>query len=63
LGKVQGASPELGRLRDTESKLRAAGKSYWADQVSIQALEVEAWITAAQGRSHFKEAIGQSSRL
>ena len=49
LGKVQDATPELGRLRETESKLRAAGKSYWADQVSIEALEVEAWITAAQG--------------
>jgi len=48
LGKVQDATLELERLRETKSKLRAAGNSYWSDQVSIQALEVEAWITAAQ---------------
>jgi hypothetical protein len=48
LGKVQDATPELGRLRETESKLRAAGKSHWADQVSIQALEVIGAKTAAE---------------
>ena len=49
LGNLRDATFELGRLRETESKLRAAGKSYWADQVSIQASEVEAWIAAAKG--------------
>jgi len=50
-GNVQDATVELGKLRETEGKLRAAGRSYWADQVSIQASEVEAWTAAAKGDS------------
>jgi hypothetical protein len=49
LGKVQDATLESGKLREAESKLRAAGSNYWADQVSIQASEVDAWIAAAKG--------------
>jgi tetratricopeptide (TPR) repeat protein len=49
LGNVQEATLELGKLREAESKLRASGRSYWADQVSIQASEVDAWIAAAKG--------------
>jgi len=49
LGKLQTATVELGKLREAESKLRAAESNYWADQVSIQASEVEAWIAAAKG--------------
>jgi len=51
LGNAPDATVELSKLRESESKLRAAGTNYWADQVSIQSSEVEAWIAAAKGDS------------
>jgi hypothetical protein len=49
LGRAEDATAELAKLREAESKLRTAGSDYWADQVSIQATEAEAWIGQAKG--------------
>jgi tetratricopeptide (TPR) repeat protein len=59
LGRIDAANVELERLRAIERELRAKGRSYWADQVSIQVSEANAWIALAAGNS----ALAQKSML
>ena len=51
LGRIQDASNEVEKLRETERQLRTGGSKYWADQVAIQIGEADAWIALAKADS------------
>jgi tetratricopeptide (TPR) repeat protein len=42
-GRIAAARPEIDKLQELESRLRASGNEYWAAQVKILRLEVMAW--------------------
>lgn len=44
------ARKELSRLNDLAGQFRQAGRDYWAAQASIQAREVGAWASLAEGK-------------
>ncbi|HYA97944.1 MAG TPA: hypothetical protein VEH49_07610 [Methylomirabilota bacterium] len=50
LHDAPGAAASLFALQDLRSRLEKAGERYWAGQVEIQRLEVEAWADLAAGR-------------
>lgn len=50
-GNPTAAKLDVQRLTEIERKLRAAGNTYWADQVSIQAQEANGWVMQASGDS------------
>jgi tetratricopeptide (TPR) repeat protein len=50
-GRPAEVRPEIDRLHELERQLRAAGNEYWAQQVRIQAMEAQAWLAQAEGRS------------
>jgi tetratricopeptide (TPR) repeat protein len=49
-GRPAEVSPEIGKLRELERQLQAAGNEYWAQQVRIQIIEAEAWLAQGEGR-------------
>jgi tetratricopeptide (TPR) repeat protein len=50
-GRPAEAHLEIDKLHELDRQLRAAGDEYWAQQVRIQAMEAEAWLAQAEGRS------------
>ena len=50
-GRPVEAHLEIDKLHELDRQLRAAGDEYWAQQVRIQAMEAEAWLAQAEGRS------------
>lgn len=46
-GNAKQASLEAEKLGELEAQLRKSGKGYWADQVKIQAAEVQGWVALA----------------
>jgi tetratricopeptide (TPR) repeat protein len=57
LGQVSVAQESLAALKQIHERLSTAGEDYWAQQVRIQELEVEAWTAFAGGKS--EEALRQ----
>jgi hypothetical protein len=49
LGRATAAQESLASLRQIRERLLLAGENYWAQQVEIQQLEVQAWATLAEG--------------
>jgi tetratricopeptide (TPR) repeat protein len=49
LGRATAAQGSLASLRQIRERLLQAGENYWAQQVEIQQLEVQAWATLAEG--------------
>jgi len=57
LGQIAEAHESAKALRQIQARLSQAGEDYWARQVEIQSLEVEAWTRLAEGEQH--EALSQ----
>ena len=49
LGQAQAARESVAALKQIRERLLKAGENYWALQVEIQELEVEAWAALAEG--------------
>jgi len=49
LGRLDDATAEVKQLTAAEVRLRNGGNKYWADQVTIQIAEANAWIEMARG--------------
>jgi tetratricopeptide (TPR) repeat protein len=50
LERVQAARESAAELKQIRERLLNAGEKYWAQQVEIEELEVEAWASLAQGK-------------
>jgi hypothetical protein len=50
LGRTQAARESVTALKQIRERLLKAGDNYWAQQVEIQELEVEAWTALAEGK-------------
>ena len=50
-GNAAGAKGAILELQTRIDRLTSAGENYWAEQVSIQRLGVEAWMALAEGRT------------
>jgi tetratricopeptide (TPR) repeat protein len=50
LGRAQSARESMAALKQIRERLLQAGEKYWAQQVEIQELEVEAWAALAEGK-------------
>jgi len=50
LGQAQSARESGAKLKHIRERLLTAGENYWAQQVEIQQLEVEAWAALAEGK-------------
>jgi tetratricopeptide (TPR) repeat protein len=50
LGRVTAARESVAALKQIRERLLKAGENYWAQQVEIQGLEVEAWAMLAEGK-------------
>jgi len=50
LGQAQAARESVAALKQIRERLLKAGENYWALQVEIQELEVEAWAALAEGK-------------
>jgi len=50
-GHVVEACAQAATLQQLEDQLRKLGRDYWAEQVDIQRLEVQAWAAQAEGKS------------
>jgi tetratricopeptide (TPR) repeat protein len=57
LGQTRVARDSASALKGIRERLSKAGESYWAQQVEIQELEVEAWAALADGKK--QEALEQ----
>jgi hypothetical protein len=51
LGRITEASQSTKALRQIQARLTKDGEDYWARQVEIQELEVEAWIRLGEGKT------------
>ena len=51
-GRSTEGGVEIERLHQLEKQLRVSGNDYWAKQVGIQAIEVEAWQAQSQGKTY-----------
>jgi hypothetical protein len=49
--KPKSAAPELAKLSDCESRLKASGNEYWRAQTHILLSEAQAWTAHAEGKS------------
>jgi len=52
LGQITQARESASALRQIQARLSQSGEDYWALQVEIQELEVEAWTRLAEGKPH-----------
>jgi tetratricopeptide (TPR) repeat protein len=49
LGDVTAAQADIAKLKELRSGLLKANQGYWAEQVEVQVLGAQAWVTRAQG--------------
>jgi len=57
LGQVPAAHESVAALKQIRERLLKESETYWARQVEIQELEVEAWAVLAEGKNN-EEAVG-----
>lgn len=63
LGNIAAANVSVKELENFRKQLEAANEAYWADQVEIQRLEVDAWILLAAGEKELALATMKSAAL